>query len=95
VRRHGRYEFLRVRQRSAFQVLSAAILDSDMNEHAPANARCPTTAQASAVDAWRVRRQDDNGNVFDVADGLTRDAAERLAAVLAATGHKQLYWVER
>ncbi|MBC8794131.1 MAG: hypothetical protein C6Y20_21255 [Tagaea sp. CACIAM 22H2] len=66
-----------------------------MSEHAPGDARCPIAAQASTLDAWRVRRQDDNGNVFDVAGGLTRDAAERLAAVLAATGHKQLYWVER
>ncbi|HMM74611.1 MAG TPA: SPOR domain-containing protein [Gammaproteobacteria bacterium] len=49
-----------------------------------------------ALDArWRVRRQDDNGNVFEVARELTRAAAERLAATLSAGGHKQLYWVER
>ncbi|MGE3772803.1 MAG: SPOR domain-containing protein [Gammaproteobacteria bacterium] len=44
---------------------------------------------------WRVRRQDDNGNVFEVARDLTRAAAERLAATLSASGHKQIYWVER
>jgi hypothetical protein len=45
--------------------------------------------------SWRVVRQDDNGNVFLVADGLDEGAARRLAAALEARGHKQLYSVER
>ncbi|MFD8483141.1 hypothetical protein [Kitasatospora sp. NPDC059673] len=42
----------------------------------------------------RVMRQDDNGNRFLLARGLTRPAAEALAAEFEARGHKQLYWVE-
>ena len=44
---------------------------------------------------WCVRRQDDNGNVFEIARGLTHEAAEHLAARYAASGHTQAYWVER
>jgi hypothetical protein len=44
---------------------------------------------------WRVLRQDDNGNVFVVADSLDEDAARRLAAELEARAHKQLYMIER
>lgn len=51
-------------------------------------------AQLAAED-WCVRRQDDNGNVFEVARESTREAAERLAASVSASGHKQVYWVER
>jgi hypothetical protein len=40
-------------------------------------------------------RQDDNGNRFVVAVKLTREAAESMAAMYEARGHKQLYWVER
>ncbi|WP_104818138.1 hypothetical protein [Kitasatospora sp. MMS16-BH015] len=43
---------------------------------------------------YRVMRQDDNGNRFLLAKGLTRPAAEALAAEYEARGHKQLYWVE-
>ncbi|MBV6701138.1 hypothetical protein [Kitasatospora aureofaciens] len=43
---------------------------------------------------FRVMRQDDNGNRFVVARGLSRPEAERLAAEFEARGHKQLYWVE-
>lgn len=39
-------------------------------------------------------RQDDNGNRYLVAKGLTREEAERQAAQFEARGHKQLYWVE-
>ncbi|MFF3006306.1 SPOR domain-containing protein [Kitasatospora sp. NPDC057940] len=46
------------------------------------------------MSAFRVMRQDDNGNRFLVAAGLDRVAAERLAAEFEARGHKQLYWVE-
>ncbi len=42
----------------------------------------------------RVMRQDDNGNCFLVARGLTRPAAEAMAAEFEARGHKQLYWTE-
>ncbi len=43
---------------------------------------------------WAVHRQDDNGNRYVVQTGLTREAAEQLAAELEARGHKQVYWVE-
>jgi hypothetical protein len=43
---------------------------------------------------WRVLRQDDNGNVFVVADSLDEGAARQLAAELEARAHKQLYFVE-
>lgn len=43
---------------------------------------------------YRVMRQDDNGNRFEVDRGLTREAAETLAKMLEARGHKQTYWVE-
>lgn len=42
----------------------------------------------------RVMRQDDNGNRFLLARGLSRAEAEALAAEYEARGHKQLYWVE-
>jgi len=38
-----------------------------------------------------VVRTDDNGNVFPVRDGLTREEAERLCSCLAASAHKQHY----
>lgn len=43
---------------------------------------------------WRVRRQDDNGNRFIVADALSEADARALAAELESRGHKQLYWAE-
>ncbi|WP_354642159.1 SPOR domain-containing protein [Kitasatospora camelliae] len=43
---------------------------------------------------FRVMRQDDNGNRYRVAGGMSRAEAEDLAATLEARGHKQLYWVE-
>ncbi|MFJ2187662.1 SPOR domain-containing protein [Kitasatospora sp. NPDC087861] len=46
------------------------------------------------MSAYRVMRQDDNGNRFLVATGLERAEAQRLAAEFEARGHKQLYWVE-
>lgn len=48
----------------------------------------------SGATHWTVQRQDDNGNRFIVATGLTREQAEQLAASFEARGHKQLYWVE-
>jgi hypothetical protein len=44
---------------------------------------------------WRVLRQDDNGNVFLVAEVETENEAQELAAKYEARGHKQLYLVER
>jgi hypothetical protein len=41
-----------------------------------------------------VYRQDDNGNRFVVATGLTQEEAERLVADFEARGHKQCYWAE-
>lgn len=45
--------------------------------------------------SWRVTRQDDNGNVYVVADGLDEAGARGLAAQLEARAHKQLYCAER
>jgi len=39
-------------------------------------------------------RQDDPGNRFVVAEDLSHEAAERLAAEFQARGHKQVYWAE-
>ena len=44
---------------------------------------------------WRVLRQDDNGNVFVVAEVETECEARAIANELEARGHKQLYSVER
>jgi hypothetical protein len=43
---------------------------------------------------WRVVRQDDNGNVFIVADRLAEDFARELCVVLERRAHKQIYMVE-
>jgi hypothetical protein len=43
---------------------------------------------------WAVHRQDDNGNCFVVATGLSQEEAEWLAAEYQNRGHKQLYWAE-
>lgn len=47
------------------------------------------------METFRLMRQDDNGNRYVVARGLSREDADRLAAEYEARGHKQLYWVER
>lgn len=44
--------------------------------------------------AWRVMRQDDNGNRFVVAEGLSQAGAARCVEDLTARGHKQSYWAE-
>jgi hypothetical protein len=51
-------------------------------------------AERDDAGTWAVYRQDDYGNRFLVRAGLGRDDASRMAAELAARGHKQLYWVE-
>lgn len=50
----------------------------------------------AAADAptWRVMRQDDNGNRFVVAEGLSRAEAKTRAEALIRLGHKQTYWCE-
>jgi hypothetical protein len=47
------------------------------------------------TERWRVLRQDDNGNVFVVAEFVTEAEARVLAAEYEARGHKQTYSVER
>jgi ferredoxin len=44
--------------------------------------------------AWRVCRQDDNGNRFVMAEFLDEPQARAQAQSFAARGHKQLYWAE-
>lgn len=44
---------------------------------------------------WRIVRQDDNGNLYVVAEVETEQAARELAAQYEARGHKQMYSVER
>jgi hypothetical protein len=43
---------------------------------------------------WSVWRQDDNGNVTLVKDGLTRPEALQFIAEYEAKGHKQTYWAQ-
>lgn len=43
--------------------------------------------------AWRVRRQDDNCNQYELARFSSRCEAEAVARQFEARGHKQLYWV--
>ncbi|QID17842.1 SPOR domain-containing protein [Nitrogeniibacter mangrovi] len=43
---------------------------------------------------WRLMRQDDNGNVFEVGEYPDRTSAERARGALEAGGHKQRYWIE-
>jgi hypothetical protein len=50
--------------------------------------------QAGVLYAWRVMRQDDNGNRYLVGSRATRKDAEDPVAQLEARGHKQLYWTE-
>jgi hypothetical protein len=44
---------------------------------------------------WHVLRQDDNGNVFVVAELATEAEARAVAAKFEARAHKQMYSVER
>lgn len=45
-------------------------------------------------DYWLVLRQDDNGNVFVVAECAGEAAARTRAHELEARAHKQIYWIE-
>jgi hypothetical protein len=42
---------------------------------------------------WRVMRQDDNGNHFEVARDLSHMDAQAKLEQLEASGHKQFYWI--
>jgi hypothetical protein len=44
------------------------------------------------MDSWRVMRQDDNGQIFEVSRDLTEKEADDLVESLTSKGHKQLYW---
>jgi hypothetical protein len=59
------------------------------------NTRDQNATEPAYPETWVVWRIDDNANTFVVQDGLTREAAERLAAEFESRGHKQMYWVER
>ncbi|MEV6651261.1 SPOR domain-containing protein [Streptomyces sp. NPDC051219] len=50
---------------------------------------------SGAVLPWLVIRQDDNGNRYRVGRYATRAEAQKIVDSLDASGHKQLYWVER
>lgn len=54
----------------------------------------PDSDNSQPAGAWRVVRQDDNGNRFVVQDHLSREAAELVAAEFESRGHKQTYWDE-
>jgi hypothetical protein len=43
---------------------------------------------------WRIYRQDDNGNVFEVAHYVSEAAALEAAERFESQSHKQMYWVE-
>ena len=43
---------------------------------------------------WRVLRQDDNGNVYVVAEVDSEAEAQAIADELEARAHKQIYFVE-
>lgn len=44
---------------------------------------------------WQVIRQDDNGNIFVVANQLSENDARKLVKAYEAKGHKQTFWAER
>jgi UDP-N-acetyl-2-amino-2-deoxyglucuronate dehydrogenase len=53
------------------------------------------TAVSSPIEeTWRVWRQDDYSNRFEVRQGLSQADALRLVAEFEARGHKQSYWAE-
>lgn len=49
---------------------------------------------SGAEDLWSVWRQDDSGNRFEVARGLSHSAAEKAFKEFEKRGHKQTYWIE-
>jgi hypothetical protein len=51
-------------------------------------------AVPSRAARWRVWRQDEHGNRFEVSRGHSEEEARRRAAELERRGHKQWYGVE-
>ena len=47
------------------------------------------------MDNWRVMRQDDHGNIFEVDKNLSEQEADDLVTEMTSRGHKQMYWKER
>ena len=46
-------------------------------------------------EAWQMKRQDDNGNVFVMFNAFSEDHARALVEDFNARGHKQHYWYEK
>ena len=44
---------------------------------------------------WVLKRQDDNGNVFEIDSFKDKEEAERQQKILQERGHKQMYFIER
>jgi hypothetical protein len=44
---------------------------------------------------WKVLRQDDNANIFELGSYDSKEEAQRIADKFEAKGHKQMYWVEQ
>lgn len=44
---------------------------------------------------WVLKRQDYNGNVYDIASFTSKEAAEHEQHVYEDRGHKQMYFVEK
>ncbi len=53
----------------------------------------PQTVVGQATARWAVMRQDDNGNIYQVARHHERADADVQIGQLSAGHHKQLYWV--
>ena len=43
---------------------------------------------------WRLMRQDDTGNQFEIVGNLDKEQAVKLRDEFEARGHKQMYWIE-
>jgi len=43
---------------------------------------------------WQLKRQDDHGNRYVIADFDSKEAASQMMAEYEAKGHKQTYWIE-
>lgn len=44
---------------------------------------------------WVLKRQDDNGNVFDIDSFADKEEAAQIGREYELRGHKQVYFVER
>jgi len=68
----------------------AAHLPFDLRELSP----WLPNRRAARPPAWFVMRQDDNGNVFELARCTSRCEAQLKVDALESLGHKQTYWVD-